>query len=155
MFLKKNIFELDRIGSTVTTMFFALYALGENDDFAIEPFENQLTPDVGFLLFGMFHISNITILFSMLIAMMTKSFERILVSSGNHGYQVWDESLTSIGSFQVPLRHGMEILALAFLHGVHQRWRHAARALQSHTNASDNHQFREKGLLQEMFSRSE
>ena len=60
-------------------MFFALYALGENDDFAIEPFENQLTADVGFLMFGMFHISNITILFSMLIAMMTKSFESILV----------------------------------------------------------------------------
>ena len=60
-------------------MFFALYTLGEQDDVLIEPFENQLTPNFGYVLFGMFHISNITILMSMLIAMMTKSFDTIIV----------------------------------------------------------------------------
>ena len=60
-------------------MFFALYALGESDEYNIEPFQNELTPIFGFFLFGFFHVSNITILFSMLIAMLTKSFESILV----------------------------------------------------------------------------
>lgn len=60
-------------------MFFSLYTLGESDDVLLEPFENQLTPNFGYVLFGMFHISNITILISMLIAMMTKSFDSIMV----------------------------------------------------------------------------
>lgn len=61
-------------------MFFALYALGESDDVVIEPYNNNLTPNFGYVLFGMFHITNITILLSMLISMLTKSFESILVS---------------------------------------------------------------------------
>ena len=65
-------------------MFFALYALGESDDVLIEPYNNQVTPNFGYILFGMFHISNITILLSMLIAMMTSSFESILVRNKNY-----------------------------------------------------------------------
>ena len=68
------------VGSTFITMFFALYTLGESDDAEIRPFINQLTPFFGYILFGMFHIANITILISMLIAMMTKSFDSILVN---------------------------------------------------------------------------
>lgn len=60
-------------------MFFALYALGESDDVVIAPFNNNLTPNFGYVLFGMFHITNITVLLSMLISMLTKSFESILV----------------------------------------------------------------------------
>lgn len=47
----------------------------------IEPFENQMTPNFGYIIFGMFHIANITILISMLIAMLTKSFDSILEHS--------------------------------------------------------------------------
>ena len=72
-------FFIKSIGHSLITMFFALYTLGEQDDVLIEPFENQLTPNFGYVLFGMFHISNITILMSMLIAMMTKSFDTIIV----------------------------------------------------------------------------
>ena len=68
-----------RITRSFTTMFFALYALGENDEAVIDPFQNNLTPIVGYVLFGAFHITNITILISMLISMMTKSFQTILV----------------------------------------------------------------------------
>jgi uncharacterized membrane protein len=68
-----------RIGETLVTMFFALYTLGEADDVVIEPFQNKLTPNFGYILFGIYHITNITILLSMLIAMMTQSFEKILV----------------------------------------------------------------------------
>lgn len=60
-------------------MFFSLYALGKSDDVVIDPYKNKFTPNLGYILFGMYHISNITILLSMLIAMMTKSFESILV----------------------------------------------------------------------------
>ena len=60
-------------------MFFALYALGEDDDFLLVPFQNRLTPLIGFLLFGFFHIVSIIIMFSMLIAMLTVSYEAIQV----------------------------------------------------------------------------
>ena len=61
-------------------MFYALYTMGESDDVLVEPFHNSLTPNFGYILFGMFHISNITILISMLIAMLTKSFDSIMVN---------------------------------------------------------------------------
>ena len=61
-------------------MFFALYALGEDDDFLLLPYPNQLTPVIGFFLFGFFHIVCITVMFSMLIAMLTTSYEAIQVS---------------------------------------------------------------------------
>ncbi len=59
--------------------FFGLYAEGEPDEVAIDPFQNGFTPVFGYLLFGLFHIANITILISMLISMITKSFTIILV----------------------------------------------------------------------------
>ncbi len=58
-------------------MFFAIYALGADDDMLIEPFQNTLTPNIGFILFASFHVTNITVLMSMLIAMLTTSYEAI------------------------------------------------------------------------------
>ena len=60
--------------------FFGLYAEGEPDEVVINPFQNDLTPVFGYMLFGLFHIINITILISMLISMITKSFTIILVT---------------------------------------------------------------------------
>ena len=68
-----------RVGSALTTMFFALYTIGSGDDVKIDPFKNELTTYFGSILFGTYHITNISILFSMLIAMLTKSFDSILV----------------------------------------------------------------------------
>lgn len=62
------------------TLFFALYTIGDSTDTLISPFENNLTVSIGYLLFGFFHIANITIMINMLIAMMTKSFEDIIVN---------------------------------------------------------------------------
>ena len=59
------------------TAFFALYALGSSDDPLLESYQNQFTPTLGFILFALFHITNITVLFSMLIAMLTTSYEAI------------------------------------------------------------------------------
>lgn len=61
------------------TLFFALYTIGDSTDTLIYPFDNNLTVCIGYLLFGTFHIANITIMINMLIAMMTKSFEDIIV----------------------------------------------------------------------------
>ena len=46
----------------------------------LDPFQNKLTENFGFLLYGSFHIASIVILLNMLIAMMTKSYENILVN---------------------------------------------------------------------------
>lgn len=62
------------------TLFFALYTIGDSTDTLIKPFDNNLTVCIGYLLFGTFHIANITIMINMLIAMMTKSFEDIIVN---------------------------------------------------------------------------
>jgi uncharacterized membrane protein len=62
------------------TLFFALYIIGESTDTQLSPYQNTLTVNIGYLLFGTFHIANITIMINMLIAMMTKSFEDTIVS---------------------------------------------------------------------------
>jgi hypothetical protein len=63
-------------------MFFALYTIGGGSVVYMNPFSNELTPKFGSILFGVYHITNISILMSMLIAMLTKSFESILVNNG-------------------------------------------------------------------------
>lgn len=62
------------------TLFFALYTIGDSTDTQLDPYQNKLTVNIGYLLFGIFHIANITIMINMLIAMMTKSFEDTIVS---------------------------------------------------------------------------
>lgn len=66
------------------TLFFALYTIGDSTDTLISPFDNNLTVITGYILFGTFHVANITIMINMLIAMMTKSFEDIIVRENNH-----------------------------------------------------------------------
>jgi hypothetical protein len=67
------------LSNTFMTLFFALYTIGDSTDTMLKPFKNSLTVNIGYLLFGAFHIANITIMINMLIAMMTKSFEDIIV----------------------------------------------------------------------------
>lgn len=62
------------------TLFFALYTIGDSKDTLIGSYDNDLTVGVGYLLFCFFHIANITIMINMLIAMLTKSYENIIVS---------------------------------------------------------------------------
>ena len=60
-------------------MFWSLFFIGNNQAVLIEPFKNELTLVVGYLVFGIYHISHITVLLNMLIAMMARSYEIILV----------------------------------------------------------------------------
>lgn len=61
------------------TLFFALYTFGSSSDAMLRPYKNDITEVVGYILFATFHIANITIMINMLIAMMTKSFQDIIV----------------------------------------------------------------------------
>jgi hypothetical protein len=76
---RKLLIKIDRLGKTFRTLFFALYLIGDSKEGRVDPFNNQTTVTIGYFVFAMFHIANITILMSMLIAMMTKSYEKIIV----------------------------------------------------------------------------
>ena len=62
------------------TLFFSTYLIGDSEAVSIAPFDNSLTLGFGYFLYATFQIGNVTILMSMLIAMMTKSYENIIVS---------------------------------------------------------------------------
>lgn len=74
---------VSRFTKAFMTLFFALYTIGDSKDTLITPFNNDLTVGVGYILFCLFHIANITIMINMLIAMMTKSYENIIVRENN------------------------------------------------------------------------
>ncbi len=78
--MKIIFFCLFSLVNAFKTLFFTIYLIGEANSILIEPFENSLTLGFGYLLYGMFQVGNVTILMSMLIAMMTKSYENIIVN---------------------------------------------------------------------------
>jgi hypothetical protein len=61
-------------------MFFAIYTIGSGEDVLLSPFRNELTPTFGSIIFGTYHITNIVVMISLLIAMLTKSFESVVVN---------------------------------------------------------------------------
>lgn len=61
-------------------MFWALFGLGDPNKVNLAPYQNQLTQVFGLLLYGAYHIASIIVLLNMLVASMTQSFERILVT---------------------------------------------------------------------------
>ncbi|RMZ93459.1 short transient receptor potential channel 4, partial [Brachionus plicatilis] len=60
------------------TLFFAIYLIGDSKVARIDPFGNSMTMTIGYTVYAFFHVGSITILMSMLIAMMTKSYEKII-----------------------------------------------------------------------------
>ena len=68
-----------RIDKTLRTMFWSIYLIGNSAVVEIDPFDNDLTLVFGYLIFGLYHIINITIMINMLIAMMARSYDSILV----------------------------------------------------------------------------
>lgn len=69
-----------RILAAFGSMFWALFGLGDPAKVSLAPYENQLTETFGLLLYGAYHIASIIVLLNMLIASMTQSYERVLVS---------------------------------------------------------------------------
>ena len=59
-------------------MFWSIFLIGNSKVVEITPFENNLTLIVGYLIFALYHVINITIMINMLIAMMARSYDSIL-----------------------------------------------------------------------------
>lgn len=69
------------ISVTFKTMFWALFGYGTENDTDLSPiFKNNVTETFGFIIYGFFHATIIIILLNMLIASMTQSYEKILVT---------------------------------------------------------------------------
>lgn len=73
-----KIITISRLSKALKTLFFAIYLIGDSKVARIDPFENSSTMSIGYTIYALFHIATITILMSMLIAMMTKSYENII-----------------------------------------------------------------------------
>ena len=82
--IKHFFFTNSSLGKSLTTIFYAIYTYTAIDETSIDPFHNQMTPLFGMGIFGFYHITNITILMSMLIAMLTKSFDSIMVTFNDY-----------------------------------------------------------------------
>lgn len=66
--------------ATFRTVFWSLFGRGEPDAVKLGDYNNSLTEDVGYIIYGMYNIVMVTVLINMLIAMMTRSFTNIAVS---------------------------------------------------------------------------
>ena len=65
--------------NALKTLFFTIYALGSDDEFLMVPYQNEFTPFIGLLIFVVFHLVSINILISLLVAMLTVTFEETQV----------------------------------------------------------------------------
>jgi hypothetical protein len=61
-------------------MMWSLFGLGQDDYIKLTPFDNNFTEMLGRLLYLFYHIFLIIILLNVLIASMTQTYEKILVS---------------------------------------------------------------------------
>ena len=72
--------ELIRLLSTLTTFFSAVFGLDTGYEGKLNSNKNNVIPQViGNFIYGAFHIATVILLINMLIAMITKSYERIRV----------------------------------------------------------------------------
>ena len=69
-----------RVLATFRTVFWSLFGRGEPDAVKLGSYNNSLTEDVGYIIYGIYNIVMVTVLINMLIAMMTRSFTNIAVS---------------------------------------------------------------------------
>ncbi|XP_076470184.1 short transient receptor potential channel 7-like [Babylonia areolata] len=67
--------------ATFRTVFWSLFGRGEPDAVRLGGYNNNLTEDVGYIIYGVYNIVMVTVLINMLIAMMTRSFTNIAEDS--------------------------------------------------------------------------
>ena len=53
------------IDRTLLTMFWSIFLIGNSNAVLLNPFQNKLTVIFGYLIFGLFHVTIITILLNM------------------------------------------------------------------------------------------
>ncbi|KAL4234378.1 hypothetical protein ACF0H5_006025 [Mactra antiquata] len=66
---------------TFRTVFWSIFGRGEADVVTLGAYQNSLTQDIGYFLYGFYNFIMVTVLFNMLIAMMARSFQAIAESS--------------------------------------------------------------------------
>lgn len=70
-----------RLEYTFRTVFWALFGLSDARRVEIgKGFQSRFTESVGYIVFGVYNWAVVIVLLNMLIAMMTRSFEKITVS---------------------------------------------------------------------------
>ncbi len=62
-------------------MFWALFGLSSERKVELQGFPSRFTESVGYIVFGVYYWAVVIILLNMLIAMMTRSFEKITVTN--------------------------------------------------------------------------
>ena len=76
--LKRFFFSLEY---TFRTIYWALFGLSNSENVELNRgYKSRFTESVGYLVFGVYNWGAVIILLNMLIAMMTRSFEKITVS---------------------------------------------------------------------------
>lgn len=57
-----------------------MFGRGDTDVVKLDQYDNKLTEDIGYIIYGVYNISMVVVLLNMLIAMMTRSYQDITVS---------------------------------------------------------------------------
>jgi hypothetical protein len=58
-----------------------MFGRGDTDVVKLENYDNVFTEDIGYIIYGAYNISMVIVLLNMLIAMMTRSYQDITVST--------------------------------------------------------------------------
>ena len=61
-------------------MFWSVFGRGEASVVKVNGYENHVTEDFGYVIYGLFNVALVTVLLNMLIAMMARSYQAITVS---------------------------------------------------------------------------
>ncbi|XP_050396877.2 short transient receptor potential channel 7 isoform X1 [Patella vulgata] len=67
--------------ATFRTVFWSLFGRGEPDAVRLGEYNNNVTEDIGYIIYGAYNATSVTVLLNMLIAMMTRSFQTIAEDS--------------------------------------------------------------------------
>ena len=67
--------------ATFRTVFWSMFGRGDTDVVKLENYDNVFTEDIGYIIYGAYNISMVIVLLNMLIAMMTRSYQDITVST--------------------------------------------------------------------------
>ncbi|ESO90970.1 hypothetical protein LOTGIDRAFT_122406, partial [Lottia gigantea] len=67
--------------ATFRTVFWSLFGRGEPGAVRLGEYDNHVTEDIGYIIYGAYNAVSVTVLLNMLIAMMTRSFQTIAEDS--------------------------------------------------------------------------
>lgn len=102
--LKWHLIDIFSIVKTFRTVFWSVFGRGDTNMVQLGNYRNSFTEDIGYWIFGIYNAAMVIVLLNMLIAMMSRSFQNITVSS----YDVKDVSKLLIFSyFRVKLLQNM------------------------------------------------